>query len=393
MTEQPQADNETPVQPMLSKSSSRRGGFVYQALTVLLGVVAFVVVGSALSAWKRASGDVPYIAVLSEKTEDYARQADDYDIVFLGTSQTFRHIDAPRINADLAERGLPNRVYNFGVPALIEPELRLLVDTVLENRTEALKYVVVQNPLRSGWRLDNMMTDRGRYFRSGSRAATAIQDVFCHTGTHKGRAIRAKNNAQVIIAENLALGQMAKAVFPNPNSTEHAYDDRYRTNAGFWPVDQDMNAHIVARGENTPMTEDMMSFFVEGGADYVSADGFFDCRVEQLLDTIGKIEDAGLTPVFFVPPNPRDPEHDRIIMEKMQARRPDMMVLDFGVPSEHRETLFKADLWFDHSHMNGAGAAVLADLISAELTNALIAGQLVAHKSNEQDDAISTNSN
>ena len=339
MTEQPQADNATPVQPMLNKSSSRRGGFVYQALTVLLGVVAFIVIGSALSAWKRATGDVPYMAVLSEKAEDYARQADDYDIVFLGTSQTFRHIDAPRINAHLAERGLSNSVYNFGVPALVEPELRLLVDMVLENRTETLKYVVFQNPLRSNWSLDNMMTDRGRYFRSGSRAATAMQDVVCYTGSVKGQAIRAKNNLQAIVSEQLALGKMAKTVFPNPNSSEHSYDERYRSNSGYWPVDQDMNAHVVKRGEQTPMTEEKMIFFLGGAADYVPSAEQAECRVEQLMHTVRKIEEAGLTPVFFVPPNPRDPNHDRIVTETLQAKMPDMMVLDFGAVSEHRETL------------------------------------------------------
>ena len=98
------------------------------------------------------------MAVLSEKMDDYLLHRDEIDMVFLGSSQTFRHIDAPRINRLLDEAGIDLTVYNFGVPALTEPEMRYIADFIIENKSPRLKYVVLQNPLRAEGEFSNMMS-------------------------------------------------------------------------------------------------------------------------------------------------------------------------------------------------------------------------------------------
>ena len=306
------------------------------------------------------------MAVLSEKMDDYLLHRDEIDMVFLGSSQTFRHIDAPRINRLLDEAGIDLTVYNFGVPALTEPEMRYIADFIIENKSPRLKYVVLQNPLRAEGEFSNMMSQRGRFFRAPARAAETWTDVNCYTGTLMGKIKRYRNNAQAMTAEALGLGRLAQLAFPSDDESALKYASGYRDNDGFWPVDEDSNGHVVMRGKNTPMTRKSMDNFLAGKSDYIPDDKASTCRANELLETIGKNRKSGLKPLYFVSPSPKETGHDKAITEAISRADPTLPILDMSSPGRYPE-LFQPSLWFDHSHMKGNGAKALADLISPAL--------------------------
>lgn len=329
-----------------------------------LGLVAFLLVGFVVSVWHRASAPMPDIAVMSEKLADYAALEPRPDIVFLGSSQTFRHIDPAMIDSGLEACGLAMTSYNFGVPALREPELRFIARDILAQPVRP-RLVVIQNPLRAETESPNMMSARGRFFRGGEHLGPAMQDVQCYTGTRYGRTRSLLNNLRAMLAEGFGLGRLADAVIPADPPAPPAYNEAYRRASGFHPVELDGNDHVVARLTQSPMTDEILAAG-RAGAGFVPSSQAADCRARQLTETLDAFRDAGVAVAYFVSPAPLDIAHDGPVTAAVRARNPSMPVLDFNTETTAQH-YFQPGLWYDQAHMNGDGARQLSGEIAAAL--------------------------
>ena len=334
----------------------------------ILGLVVFVAAALALSAWYRSAAPRPPIAVLDQKLEDFAAVEAPYDIVFLGSSQTFRHIDPAVIDAGLRQCGLALNSYNFGIPALRQPELDYVAQQILKSG-KGPQLLVLQNPIRAETVFDNMMSPRGRYFRGGAYVDEALEDVQCYTGRRRGQARSLLNNLRVIVAEIFALGRMAETFVNRPDPQLATYDQGFRENAGFWPVDADKSDHVVARLTNTPMTGDIIAD-ARARRGFAPAADTVACRVRQLTETLSAFRDAGTDVAYYVSPAPLDVVHDTAITRAMAARNRDVPILDFNTPEE-RPQYFDPQLWFDNAHLTGEGARRLSADVAVRLCDVM----------------------
>lgn len=332
---------------------------------MLLGLLAFVACGSIVSFAYRQTAGEPYIEVMSEKLEDLAANGDQYDLIFLGTSETFRHVNPAVVDEELAACGLDIKSMNLGVPALQEPEFRYMVDKLLAERPERLKYVVVQDPLRAEGVLSNMLTDRGRYFRGWEHLGDTARDAVCYTGTPMGKAKRALNNTQAVVQEQLGVGRLSQLSFPSVSGPQGvlSYDERYRAHDGYWPVDEDPN--VAWRHEESPMTEEILAR-AETGEGWAPGRGAAMCRAGQIMDSVNRLRAAGFEVGYYVSPAPDDVPHDMAVTEAVREAAPSMPVFSYVDPAEHPEFL-KPDLWFDFGHMTGEGADMLSRKLGADL--------------------------
>ncbi len=346
-------------------AATARTGSLGPVAVTAIGVAAFVVCASAISFFYRQVSEPPYIEVLSEKFEDLAASGDQYDLIFLGTSETFRHVNPAVVDEELAACGLDIRTLNFGVPALQEPEFRYMVERLLAERPERLRYVVVQDPLRAEGQLSNMLSDRGRYFRGWDRLDDTVRDAVCYTGTTAGKARRVVNNAQAVMQEQLGVGRLAQLSFPATGQSESVlrYDERYRDHAGYWPVDEDPN--VAWRNEETPMTDEILARAASGEG-WAPDDGAAMCRAGQIMDSVDGLRAAGLEVGYYVSPAPNDVPHDLAVTAAVREAAPDMPVFSYVDPVEHPEFLAPG-LWFDFGHMRGEGADMLSRKLGADM--------------------------
>ncbi|MEM0987209.1 MAG: hypothetical protein AAGJ32_13260 [Pseudomonadota bacterium] len=352
---------DTPVKdtPVITKASLR---------AAVLGIFCFVLVGVGVSTLYRANTPMPEIAVLSEKVEDYAQRDTTPDIVFLGSSQTFRHINPAIVDQTLAACGIVAESYNFGVPALRHPELEYIAGQVL-TAAERPRLVVVQNPIRAETVFSNMMSERGRHFRGGAFTDAALEDVRCYTGTRMGQARSFLNTLRAMAAEFLGLGRLASVTVPTDPAPPPAYNEAYRSNAGFFPVEHDGNGHIVDRLAFSPMTDGIIAAGLAGEG-YMPSTSVAACRARQLTDLFDRFRGAGLGVAYLVSPAPLDIAHDAVITDAVAAANPDMAVLDFN-SAEAAETYFQRSLWYDAAHMTGEGADRLSQAVGAQLCTVL----------------------
>nr|WP_070958964.1 hypothetical protein [Hyphomonas sp. Mor2] len=334
-----------------------------------IALVTFLVLTSLVANLYRSAHGMPYMAVLTEKLEDYDKQSADYDVIFLGTSETFRHIDPSAISAVLADNGHELDVYNFGVPALNYSELSLLTDRIADNPADGRKFVVIQNPLPVRGDLDTLLTDRGRYFRNGARVGNTVSEVACYTGTSLGLLRRIYSNSLAVTAETTGFGRLANTLFPAAETLQLTYDPAYRNNHGFWPVDRDLTDHVVARQGFASMTPDKMQAYIDGQGMRAPRESQLACRAGLILDLVTRLEAAGYTVIYLNPPTVKFSPLSNAVRDAALKLDPDLLVLDFD-PAIYTE-FTEPSLWFDESHMTGEGAERLSRLIGAELATLL----------------------
>lgn len=80
---------------------------------------------------------------IRQRYDQFQEGRDEYDVIFIGSSYTFRHVDPDLFDTVLLERGLSIRSFNFGIRALQFHEGNALLRLLLDSEPKKLKYVFI----------------------------------------------------------------------------------------------------------------------------------------------------------------------------------------------------------------------------------------------------------
>jgi hypothetical protein len=147
----------------------------------LLGLGAFEAVAAAI----RAATPWPEEYGLRAKHEWLRAHRDEFDVLFVGTSRTFRGIDPRIVDAELARLGVagpsgPLRSFNFGIGGMLRFESDFVVDALLAEAPQRLRVVVVEG---DPWEpttdfLRNTWSSRTVYWHDVERTRLAVHSAF-----------------------------------------------------------------------------------------------------------------------------------------------------------------------------------------------------------------------
>jgi cellobiose-specific phosphotransferase system component IIB len=117
-------------------------GFLWGCIFVTTLVIGSLLLDVAYP-YPDIAEDVP---VIGPKLRYFADHKDEYDVVFLGPSTTYRGI-APRLfDQVLGEQGHPLKSFNLGVGSLYVPELDFYLKKILALNPANLKWVFIDYP-------------------------------------------------------------------------------------------------------------------------------------------------------------------------------------------------------------------------------------------------------
>lgn len=121
----------------------------------------------------------PRVAIVSPKLAYLDSHADEFDVLFLGSSRTYRQIIPQVFDRLMAEGGHPVRSFNLGVDGMRPPEDTYVLEKALKHRTRPLKFVLVEsNPLRLSSRDEDEGTIRATYWHDTKRIVTLFRRAF-----------------------------------------------------------------------------------------------------------------------------------------------------------------------------------------------------------------------
>ena len=122
---------------MAETGPSRRG---LRFLNVALAVLGFALVCAALNAIL----PFPEIGVVASHLRYFKKHGNEFDTLFLGSSQTHHNISPAVFDRVMRERGHPTRSFNFGVDGMLLAESSYVLDRILATKPTGLKWIFIE---------------------------------------------------------------------------------------------------------------------------------------------------------------------------------------------------------------------------------------------------------
>lgn len=364
--------------PSVSGSPARGSTFARGAALVLLGAGAFGATAAALRAitpWPEEYG-------LRPKRDWFVARKDEFDILFLGTSRTFRGIDPRIVDAELERAGVvgehgPLRSFNFGVGGMLRFESDYVLSEILAEEPARLRVVVMEG---EPWDpttdfLKNTWSSRSVFWHDVERTRLALHSVALMDLSFADRWERSWIHLQLCGMKLFDMGQGSRIVAdllgesrdPFQRSLTH---EQISVAAGYQPYEDFIPPGPTtweAMLANDPTRGVAIQDRVRGGNE--RAPDLARYNLAALEAQEARVRAAGAT--FVVLLNPGDqgaPEEEAL------ARRGDVEhLLDFNRPDLYPE-YWAPDARIDDFHLSRGGAERLSRAVAAELARILRPG-------------------
>ena len=345
---------------------------VLKKLLVYMGnLAAFIVAFALVCAGIKAILPVQKVPIVSAKLDWLAEHGDDYDVLFIGSSRTFRQILPEIFDAEMATAGQPVRAFNAGVDGMRPPEDTYMLEKILEGRKKPLRLVVVEcNPIRLAQRVEERNTLRAVYWHDNTRMLTLFKASFFSDRKNRSWSKRFEKIADIwpdfsrhfgywlVQISNIGRGHESLAewmgVAPPKVVTTSGVGNRLD---GYMPF-----------AETGPMNPALTADYeIELAAMLAKKQRRVDGDPVSLAEIKRKqrlIESAGGRMVLLIPPY----IGDNFLYPKAEQGFPP--VLDFSRPEKYPE-LFKAEHHSDTGHTNNVGSKIYTHLFTRELLELL----------------------
>jgi hypothetical protein len=121
----------------------------------------------------------PHIPIVTTKVTWFQEHGDDFDVIFLGSSRTYRQVIPEKFDELMAAAGHAVRTFNLGIDGMRPPEDTYVLEHAVRRRTKPLRWVFVEcSPLRLTMRPEDRGTLRATYWHDAKRTATLFRRAF-----------------------------------------------------------------------------------------------------------------------------------------------------------------------------------------------------------------------
>lgn len=263
----------------------------------------------------------------------------EYEVAFVGCSWTEVHIDPTVFDERTRELGTPLKSFNLGLMGALQGEIGVILDRLSE-RPGTLRYVFIDvmpwSPVVYG---PNRVSARERQWRTLRNTTIAIQKS---TTAPEGAIAQLQligHNSFLSILRFLQVGSVI----------EGRGEDTAR---GFHPLEKSVDPEVY---------REYLEKYLDGGG---QSKLWEVPDLDELRRSIGRLEAAGITPIFVVHPSTTNVQYQQFARDL--AKSGDIRhLLDFGRPDEY-PTLFAVEHRADYNHLNKKGSSIFSRLLAEE---------------------------
>ena len=328
-------------------------------LSVLLASAAFLVTAMTLgSISDRLAGEPPRVAVLDAKLDHLAAHWRDYDIVFIGASRVYRHIDAPALDAAMAARGCPLRSFNMGVPALnILEQDHVLTELA---RIGRMPWVMLESLPAMPGPMGNLDSPRlQRHLATGDHLLRALADQW---QAPKPLHQRLGTMGELVIAwayRHIGFGRLNRALLADDGPPPTEFDERLDMQ-GYLPLELEKGERFrERRGQGAGAT---LEAAIERLPQPEHDGPVGERRLEHLRSQTARAHAAAENVGFVFQPfiDAHELSDNRALAKLSPSDLGASLVINLNDPARHPE-LFQAAAWYDYGHLTREAAAGSAE--------------------------------
>jgi hypothetical protein len=325
----------------------------------------------------------PEVPRVREKLEFLAKHGDDYDVLFVGSSQVNWQVMPSIFDRAVGEQGIPVRSFNAGIWGMMSPEDGYFLDEVLRRPNGRLRWVILElMPLSSRNYQDLAGTRREMYWHDGARTqlltkrfvsecvaavrgskpfSGAAQDCFQSFGHWLG-------NLSLYFKNSVHLGRgvnMLRRTLRLPVEKEDGSDNKTPVKDG----NDSPKGGPPLSGQSLLNYERAYANYIARGEDrYDSGDPASWAALRAKLDRLLK---KNITPILIIPATV-SPER----YLPRQAAEQSLIVWDFSDPQKYPE-FYAAHHRRDWVHLNQPGSEIWTEVLARRFVETMQANKTV----------------
>ncbi len=312
---------------------------------------------------------------VTPKLSHLAEHGDDYDVLFLGSSLSFRHVIPDVVDARLAERGVDLRSFNLGGKATTGYELDHVLREALELTGPRLRYVVVEP---SVWRFKmlgpNRKTTRSRNWHTMRQTARAIDSVLESDESLSKRVELVAGHLQVAAwrVANFGEGRRLVAHLVGLPPEQSITPEHIELHRGFQALEE--LAPELTRERRRELLDDKQGYQKKVRAierQNAREQAVSSVNYDGLEEQVALIRAAGAEPIYMLPPGDlATPYAFRLHREGYLPH-----LISFNHPEQYPQ-LYQLNRRFDPNHLNQRGAEEFSILLADALADLIESGEL-----------------
>ena len=309
------------------------------------------------------------IVFVSPKYDYYKAHKDDYDTLFFGSSRVYSQIIPDTFDREAKSAGVPLNSYNFGIPAMRALDSAVLLEEVLANPPENLKWVFFESILDKGYEpIPNARTHRVMYWHDWENTRFAARYILKSDESLPGKAVLLSSHLLPFLYHQLNVGRLFSQVLPSQFSEEEqTVAAEFTDNEGFYALSD----------ESTPERQ----YFINAQQAYLDSVAVLAGRAKQLKQedkttvdaylsankvmllrrVVEAVRAAGAEPIFIDPPS-LHLENDFQAAEQLGTVE---RLLAYRDPNQFPQ-LYATQNRYDVDHLNLAGSEAFTQLIAKD---------------------------
>jgi hypothetical protein len=345
---------------------SLRRGFLDAGIALL----AFVLVCAGLNALL----PFPEVDVVSAELRFFHEHQDEFDTVFVGSSQIHHQISPAIFDRVTSEAGHPTRTFNFGINGMFPPESGYVLERLLSTKPRHLKWVFIElDELETRRFPQAEASRRSLYWHDWKRTSLVLQRTLDAVRPDDGLSFSrklgevltpgpGKSDARdrfffhsALFAKNFTnIGRKIDLAWWSSHLGKQGAPPKElgRDSDGFVPQDKTMSAEETAAYETG-----LRDAVARTESRFVSAATERACR--QWAEEVRKI---GARPVFLV--TPKTTQIKLGFRPESGVAETVMLFNDAGAYPQ----LYRNQMRVDADHLNGVGAAEFTELVARKFS-------------------------
>lgn len=357
---------------------ARRRNFARRASLCLLGLAAF----EATAAVLRAITPWPEEYGLRPKHDWFVAHKGEYDVLFLGTSRTFRGIDPRIVDAELERAGVrgehgPIRTFNFGIGGMLRFETDYVLDRLLEEEPRRLKVVVVEG---EPWDpatdfIENTWSSRSVFWHDWTRTRLALHSITLQDVSLREKWRRSWIHLQLAGMKLHDMGQGSRIVMNWLGKSSDPYQrsltlDQIAQADGYQAYEEFLAPGPTtwqAMLEHDPARPQAYRDRVHSGN--TRPPDFDRYNIAALRSQQSRVKSAGMKFVVLLNPGEQGAAEERGLYRRGVVDH----MFDFNRPDLYPQ-YWDADARIDDLHLSRSGAEELSKAVAAELAKVLRSG-------------------
>ncbi len=322
-----------------------------------------------------SAGESPDLGLFGKKVAYLQEHHDDYNVLFIGTSSTYRAIDPVVLREEAKRQGCDVRAFNLGVSKLRLTELRHIRDQLPASMIGAYDLIVLSPMAGSGIAPANWPSSRIRHFSDWEGYKSSLIDLweipttkrlpkFVYQSALLSGAFAYRQLGIGRLTDHLSgwSGDTAKgtgdATFDGGAILDFSRD-------GFVALDDEPDEQFIQRGEailNSPETFERLK---ETPGDRRDFEGALAERSWRRFErAAAHFDQLDVPMLLFLTPFVNRQAQDEVLAE--QALAHGAQVLNYNQAALY-PSFFDVGHWFDFFHTNKEGAELVTEQLGKDI--------------------------